>query len=188
MPISLEERVNQLELLLKTHQHRGPDSAVLRFQDFQQLGKIELTAAATSLSIAVPVKQFLLILIQWGAKSGASDDYLRFNADSGSNYTFIDAGVAARTSQGQIDLRDALNSALGGFSVIHVTNYLSTAPKPVVAHTVNRIAAASTAQTFAQIFGTWVNTTNQINTISLSSSNAQTYPTGSSILVLGSKE
>ena len=185
---NLEQRLNQLELLLKTHQHTGADfTQVLRNQDFQQLGKIELLAAATSMSITIPPRVFLRVLIQFGAKSGVSDDYLTFNSDSGSNYTFINSGGTARTSQAQIDIRDGLNSALGGFCVIDIANYLSSIVKPIVVHTTNRITSAATSQTFYQIFGNWVNTANQITTIKLASSNSQTYPVNSSLLVLGSK-
>ena len=189
MPEQLENKINQLEQLFRQHQHNGADfSERLRGQDLQQLGKIVLASAAASISLTIPVKQFLRILIQFGVKSGASDDYLRFNADSGSNYTFINSGGTARTSQGQIDIRDGLNSALGGFMVIDVLNNLSSLVKPIVIQTVNRIVAAGTAQTFYQIFGTWVNTTAFITTIGLISSNTQTYPANSSIIVLSTKE
>ena len=181
--------LKQIEKILATHQHSGGDGTErLRNQDLQQIGKTVLVSATTSMRIDIPPKQFLRILIQWGAKSGSSNDFLRFNNDSGNNYSFIEAGGTARTSQGQIDVRDALNSALGGFSVIDVANNLSTIVKSVVAHTVNRITSAGTAQTFNQIFGTWVQTTDFITRIDLVSSGAATYPVGSSILIFGSKE
>lgn len=180
--------LQKIEQILYTHQHRGDDfTQPLRGLDLQQLGKTVLTAAATSLRVNIPSKQFLKILIQWGAKSGASDDYLRFNNDSGSNYTFINSGGVARTSQAQIDIRDGLNSALGGFAVIEIAN-VSSLVKTITVHTVNRITSAATSQTFYQIFGTWVNTADFITRIDLVSSNTETYPSGSSLLVLGTKE
>lgn len=188
MPPDLENRIRQLELLMSQHQHHGVDSASLRSQDWQQIGKTVLASAATSIRADIPNKQFVRILISWGAKSGASDDYLRFNNDSGSNYTFINSGGTARTSQAQLDLRDGLNSALGGFAIIDVLNNLSGTVKVVVIHTVNRITSAATAQTFYQIFGSWVNTSAFITRLDLISSGVATYPTNSSILVLSSKE
>lgn len=183
MPEQLENRINQLEQLFRQHQHNGADfSERLRGQDLQQLGKIVLASAAASISLTIPVKQYLKIIIQWGAKSGVSDDYLRFNSDSAANYT-----TTTGISQTQIDLRNGANSALGGFSIIEVFN-LSSLVKPIFLHTVNRITAAGTAISSYALFASWVNTAAFITTIGLISSNAQTYPANSSILILGSKE
>ena len=110
-PNNLEQKINNIEQLLRQHQHNGADfTEQLRGQDLQQLGKIVLAAAAASISLTIPVKQYLKIIISWGAKSGASDDYLRFNSDSAANYT-----TTTGVSQAQIDLRNGANLALGGF-------------------------------------------------------------------------
>lgn len=179
----LENRISQLEFNLSRHQHSGADfTEKLRSQDLQQLGKIVLAGAATSMSLTISVKQYLRIIIQWGAKSGVSDDYLRFNADSGSNYT-----TTTGISQAQIDIRNGANSALGGFSVIEVFN-LSTIVKPVFLHTVNRITSAGTAISSYALFACWVNTAAFLTSVSLTSSNASTYPSSTSLIVLGSKE
>lgn len=184
-----EKRLSELELLFKSHQHTGGDfTQTLRNQDLQQIGRTVLVAAATSISVTVPLKRFIRILISFGAKSGASDDNLTFNGDTGSNYTFIVSGGTARTSQAEIDIRDAANSALGGFAIIEIANNLPTIVKPFVVHVVDRITNAGTAQTSFQIFGTWVNTANQISTITLTSSNSETYPVNSEIVILSTKQ
>lgn len=189
MPPTREE-FNQLQKLLYEHQHSAADlTSKLRNQDWQQIGKSVLSGVAASIRVDIPQKQFLKILISAGAKSGASDDYLRFNnVSTGTPYTFINSGGTARTSQNQIDLRDGLNSALGFFAVIDVINNLSTLEKSISAQVVNRIAAAGTAQSLYQIFGTWVNTDAFISRIDLVSSGAATYPANSQILVLSSRE
>lgn len=187
--MDLQEQINQINFLLKTHQHSGGDfSAPLRNQDMQEIGRTVLTAVATSISVVIPPKRFLRILLTWGAKSGTSDDYLTFNSDSGSNYTFINSGSAARTSQARIDIRDGANSALGGFCVIDIANNIPTIVKSVMVRTVDRITNAATSQTFYQIFGTWVNILNQITTITLTSSGATTFPIGSELVILSTKE
>jgi len=180
----LEERIQQLEFLMRTHQHAGFDtSASLRFQDSQQIGRISLSSDTTSMSITIPPKQFLRVFIQWGAKSGASNDYVRFNADAGSNYT-----TTTGPSQAQIDVRNAANSALGAFVILDIVNTVSSQVKPVVIHTVNRITSAGTAISSFELFATWVNVAAFITSISLTSSGVATYPVNSSILVLSSKE
>lgn len=175
--------LKQLEHIVTTHQHRGDDNtSPLRFLDLQQIGAVMPVSTVKSMSVSIPPKKFLRVYIQWGAKSGASDDYVRFNGDSGNNYT-----TTTGQSQAQIDIRNGANSALGGFSVIEVVNNISSQVKPVFIHTVNRITSAGTAISSYQLFACWVNTTAFINTISLTSSNSETYPSGSSIIVLGSR-
>src|SRR3990167_4737102 len=125
MPEDLEKRIERLEFLLRTHQHAGFDTtSILKFQDWKQIGKIQLIAAATSMSIAIPQKSFLRIFIQWGAKSGVSNDFLRFNSDSGNNYT-----TTTGVSHAQIDLRNGANSALCAFAIIDVANNIASQVK-----------------------------------------------------------
>lgn len=176
--------IEQLSEVLYNHQHTGADfTKPLGGLDLQQIGKVVLGGTATTFSISFAPKQFLRIIIQWGAKSGTSDDYLRFNADSGSNYT-----TTTGVSQGQIDLRNGANSALGAFSIIEVSNNLSTLVKPVFIHTVNRITSAGTAISSFSLFASWVNTSAFLTSVSLTSSGAATYPAGSSIIILSSRE
>lgn len=188
-PESLQKQIEDLDKRFRLHNHSTSDTTTtLPAFDWTLLGKFVLPVAATTLTLTnFRPKQFLRIYIQWGAKSGASDDYLRFNNNSGSNYTFIDSGGTARTSQTRIDLRDGANSALGAFSVIDIVN-IANLVKSLSVHTINRITAAGTAQTFYQIFGTFVNTSAQINRLDLVSSNTETYPANSSVTVFGSKE
>lgn len=178
-----EKRIAQLEYSMAMHQHRGVDSAFLRHQDWQQIGQLVLPAAATSISVTIPAKRFLKVILSWGAKSGASNDLLRFNSDSGANYT-----TTTGVSQTEIDIKNAANSILGGFSIIEIANNLSSIVKPVFIHTVNRITGAGTAIGSYQLFACWVNTAAFITTIALSSSNTETYPANSILTVLSSKE
>lgn len=178
----LEQKIADLELLMNTHQHSSFDmTSPLRSLDLQTIGKVALGTSATTFSVGFPPKKYLRILISFGAKSGSSDDYVRFNADSGNNYT-----TTTGQSQGQLDIRNAANSALGAFSVIEISNNLSTLVKPVFIHTVNRITSAATAISSYSLFACWVNTTAFINSVSLTSSGAATYPASSEIIVLGS--
>lgn len=181
--MTIEERINNIEQSLAQHQHNGIDlTSKLRSQDLQQLSKTTLAVAAASISVSFPAKQYLKIIIQFGAKSGASDDYLRFNSDSGANYT-----TTTGVSQSQIDIRNGANSALGAFSIIEIFN-LSTLVKPVLIHTVNRITAAGTVISSYTLFASWVNTSVPVTSLSLTSSNASTYPSLSSLIVIGSRD
>jgi hypothetical protein len=176
--------LTELEQVLYSHKHTGSDfTQPLNNLDMQVVGKVVLATASTNFSIAFAPKQFLRIIVQWGAKSGSSDDYLRFNGDSGSNYT-----TTTGTSQAQIDLRNGANSALGAFSIIEVSNNLSSLVKPAFIHTVNRITSAGTAISSFALFASWVNTSAFLTSVSLTSSGVATYPAGSSITVFTTKE
>src|SRR3990167_880027 len=104
----LSQKVHELEFLVKNHQHDGLSSQKLRNQYFNLIARTSLGVAGTSVTLdGIPAKRFLRVLIEHSAKSGNGNNYLRFNNDSGNNYTFIENGNGtARVSQGQFDLID----------------------------------------------------------------------------------
>ncbi len=182
-------KLEQIDFILKTHTHSGEDfTTKLRNQDFNLIARTSLSAAATSIILDnIPTKKFLRILIAHDAKSGNGNSLLRFNNDSGNNYTFIEDGNGtARTSQSSIDLIDGVNNSLGYFYIIDVINVFNLV-KAVSAHSVARITSAGTAQTRHRIHGTWVNITSQITRIDLVAS-ANNLPANTSIDVFGSSE
>lgn len=180
--------LSEIEQILATHQHDGTFTQKLRNQNFNIIARTSLPAAATSVTLdGVPPRKFLRVLIEHDAKSGNGDNYLRFNNDSGSNYTFIENGNGtARTSQGQIDLIDGANNSLGYFYIIDIVNVYDI-EKAIHADSIARITAAGTAQTRHRIYGTWVNTTAQITRIDLIAS-ANNLPANTAIHVFGSAE
>src|SRR3990167_3232677 len=159
MPSELQEARETL----RSHQHDGVDSEILRNIDFNLIARTSLGAAATSIILdGIPPRKFLRILIAHGAKSGNGNSLLRFNNDSAGNYTFIENGTGtARVSQTSIDLIDGANNSLGYFYVIDIVN-VSNLVKAVHVDSIARITSAGTAQTRHRIYGTWVNTTAQI--------------------------
>ena len=177
----------ELERIFNNHQHRGFDgSQLLALLDWKLIARNTLPVAATSLVMdGIPTRTFIRVFIQHGAKSGVGNNFLRFNNDSGSNYTFIDEGGTARTSRAEIDLIDAANNSLGYFYTIDVVNIFGSV-KVMKCESLARITSAATAQSFQEIRGTWVNTTANITRVDLISSNSQTFPANSSIAIYGS--
>ena len=120
--------IEQIEKILLSHQHQGSDlTQQIALLDWKELGRTELAVAATSIILdLIPSRRYLRVFIQHGAKSGASDNYLRFNnVSSGTPYTFIEeVNNVARTSQNQIDLTDGDNSAVGQFIIIDIITLL----------------------------------------------------------------
>ena len=185
----MPESLSQIEFILKNHKHTGEDfTQKLRNQDFNLIARTSLGATATSIILdGIPTKKFLRILIDHDAKSGNGNSLLRFNGDSGNNYTFIENGTGtARTSQSSIDLIDAANNSLGYFYIIDIVNVFNLV-KSVHASSVARITSAATNQTRHRITGTWVNTSALITRIDLVAS-ANNLPANTSIFVYGSKD
>ena len=184
----LEERIRNIEQILRGHQHDGIGTDKLRNQDFNLIARTSLPATATSIVLdGIPAKKFLRVLIEHSAKSGAGNNFLRFNNDSAGNYTFIENGNnTARASQTEIDLIDGANNSLGYFYIIDIVNVFNLV-KSVHAQSVARITGAGTAQTRHRIYGTWVNTTANITRIDLVAS-ANNLPAGTTISVFGSRE
>jgi len=184
----VEISLKQLAFIVKSHQHDGSNTEKLRNQDFNLIAQSFLPVAATSLILDnIPNRRFLKVLIEHGAKSGNGNNLLRFNNDSGNNYTSVENGNGTdRTSASSIDLIDADNDSLGYFYIIEITN-IQNLVKPVHAEVVARITSAATAQTRHRVYGTWVNTTEQISRIDLVAS-ANNLPVNTIMSVFGSKE
>mgnify|MGYP007031186021 CR=1 FL=1 len=188
-PKDFQQQIDQLKQIVFSHQHAGFDfTEKLRTQDFNLIAQTSLPAAATSIILdGIPPRIFLRILIEHDAKSGNGNNFLRFNNDSGANYTFIENGNnTARTSRTEIDLIDAANNSLGYLHIIDVVNIYNLV-KAVHADSIARITAASTAQTRHRTTGTWVSTTASITRVDLVAS-ASNLPAGTSIRVYGSKD
>lgn len=186
MPGIFTQQINGFDQF-RTHQHSGYDgSQRIALLDWKEIGRTELAVAATSLTLLnLSARRFMRALIQFDAKSGASDNYIRFNGDSAANYTFIDdINAIARTSQAQIDISDGANVADGYFVIMDIVN-VSGLVKCTDVVSIRRITAASTVQTRSRVAGTWINTSAAINRIDLISSNTQTYPIGTQMVVYG---
>ena len=185
----LRNKLDSIELLLKTHKHASFDlTTPLTNLDFNLIARTSLGAAASSIVLdGISPRRFLRILIEHDAKSGNGNSLLRFNNDAAGNYTFIENGNnTARTSQTSVDLLDGANNSLGYFYIIDVINIFNLV-KAVRADAVARIGAASTAQTRHRITGTWVNTTALITRVDLVAS-ANNLPSGTTLSIYGSRD
>ena len=180
-------RLGAIENSLSNHKHAGFDLSTAIPKDWEILKKITLIAATSSIRADISSRQFLRVFLAHGAKSGVGNTLLRFNNDSGANYTSISQeNATARTSATSIDLFDALNSTAQFFFVIDILN-ISTLQKSVVSEGIQIHTAASDTQVKRQVYGTWINSTDKINRIDIVAS-ANNFPAGTILQVFGSKE
>ncbi|HEC66970.1 MAG TPA: hypothetical protein ENI23_16970 [bacterium] len=180
---------NELQTLrdvFTNHQHRGGDgSQQLALLDWKLLIRRQLPVASASIVLEnVPSRQFLKIFIFHGAKASNGNTLLRFNNDTSGNYSSISReNDTARASATSIDLMDTLNDTTKFFFVVDVVN-IADSEKSVVSEGVQILTSAAGTQLIRQVYGTWVNTTAQINRVDIVSSGGN-FPADSRVAIYG---
>lgn len=183
----MEPTIKQVEEQFKFHKHTGSDLTSKIQMDWELVGQFILQVAGTSMIITgLPARRYFKLYIQHGAKASNGNTLLRFNGDSGNNYSSIsEENATARTSASSIDLFDALNDTSQFFFIVDIVNRGDLA-KSIVSEGVQILTAASTTQVKRQVYGTWVNTTAFINRIDVVSSGGN-FPVNSSLMVFSSR-
>jgi len=153
-------------------------------------GWVELartTNGGTSTTIDVSSladKRYYMILNSY---VGARDNFLRFNADSGSNYAYrlqVDGALGTHVNQDKIEINGAASGTGARLSVGYVAN-LSTKEKLIQSWTVKQQAAgAGTAPNRAESVGKHAQTSNPIDQMTIVNTGS-TFPAGAELVVLG---
>jgi hypothetical protein len=121
--------------------------------------------------------------------AGSTGNKLRFNADSGTNYSnrvSTDGGADATTTS-DTEITDTFGGATGidPFYSYYISN-LSSKEKLVNEHFVSSwTAGAGNAPRRQERVGKWTNTSNAIDQITANNTGAGDYPIGSEVVVLG---
>src|SRR3990167_5380315 len=176
----------KLEQEIRLHAHTGSDLTKKIQMDWELVGQFILQTAGTSMIITgLPARRYFRLYIQHGVKASIGNTLLRFNGDSGNNYSSIsEENNTARTSASSIDLFDALNDTSQFFFTVDIINRGDLA-KSVVSEGVQILTAASATQVKRQVYGSWINTNAFINRIDVVSSGGN-FPVESSLMVLSS--
>jgi hypothetical protein len=142
---------------------------------------------ATSVTLSsIPATYTDLILIMNGTASSATNVYVRFNGDTGSNYSSTRiTGNGSSASSDRNSNYTSLQSFFGyydttvGTTLMQVMNYANTTTyKTALArynYTTNEVSAA---------VGLW-RSTSAINSITILTSNAATFPTSTTFTLYG---
>lgn len=157
---------------------------------WEELGRHTLSGAADSLSVAsIPVRRYLKIIAYVDDTGGTVGGLLRFNNDSGNNYsgrTSTDgAADAATTSAAQI-LASPSTAAMAFFTEVLIIN-IAAKEKLATMFTVSdgATAGAATAPSRREGGGKWVNTSDAISRVDLVNSGTGDYAIGSELIVMG---
>ncbi len=120
--------------------------------------------------------------------SGASIASLRYNGDTGNNYSFAriddDGGLRTGTTQSGIPVADTSITGPGYFTA-NVRN-VATQGKVVILEGASNSESAGTAPTINKVRGVWANTTAQITSVILNSGSGVNLLSGTEMSVWGS--
>lgn len=156
---------------------------------WEEVGRVTLGATAALMTATITPKKYLYILFYCKATGGAIAPWLRFNGDTGTNYPFKYAvgysTPATLASQVGITLNpNSPTTYIQGDA--HILN-IQTEEKLVqgMAHTMATAGAANLPETIDYL-GKWVNTVNQISSITVFDASANVrLAAGSELVVLG---
>ena len=164
------------------YEHVGPDLAA-----YQELADVTLGSAGDSLSSGTITGKNFLRFYAYILTSGAITTQLRFNGDSGNNYSFrytadntLGLSVTSSNNIGNFDgLANNPNSVYG-----EVVNY-SGVQKHGWAKSINGSSSAATAPSYVEFYYKWANTSSQITSIGFINTGGGDFAIGSRIVVLG---
>lgn len=155
---------------------------------WEEIGRTTLAVAGDTISVtSLPSRRFLKIIYTLIPTGGTATAGLRFNADSGNNYSYgrnIDgAAISTGTSTGSIEPFAGKSTIV--FGVLDVVN-ISDQEKVVTGQSVTAgTAGAGNAISTTELGAKWVNTSSVISAVSLNNGGTGDYAIGSEAVVLG---
>lgn len=155
-----------------------------------ELGRTTLGSAADVMSVtSLANKRYYKILVDQTHSSDQQGGVLTFNSDTGANYArrIQDNGAAdsTATSQTSLILDHGGETNYGKFSIGYISN-LSTKEKLAIVQNANTSTrAASTAPMRAESVGKWTNTSNAIDTMTVTNVGTGDFASGDELVVLG---
>lgn len=158
---------------------------------YLEIARTTLGSAGDTITLSsIPARKYLKIRAYLLATGGGIEAYMRFNNDSGSNYTHthvVDmsgAAGSANTSSNEIRI-EASPISNPIFAEIEAVN-VQTHAKLLMSRQVNRgTTGAANAVGSRDLYGKWENTSAQINRIDFINAEAGDYAIGSEIIVYG---
>jgi hypothetical protein len=157
---------------------------------WKELGRTTLGSASSSITVSsLPNKRYYKVLTNPLGYSPSFDDSMRFNGDATLNYARSGAYNGTNFSASGSNIvtwnTKASSSTTPSFAVGYIANKSNKA-KLVTALGLNQSTAGhGVAPMNSEIVGKWANSSDAINSIQLTSTNAGTYPAGSEMVVLG---
>ena len=151
---------------------------------WEEIGRATLTTAGDTVSVAgMATRKYLRLQIHI-LNSGLINGVLRFNTDSGANYTLrystngTFGSAVSQTAVGDLSSNSALSAT------VDIINVASSAKVGKVV-SIGNISSAGTAPSYVELWFSWVNASSQINRIDLVNTGVGDFAAGTQVVVLG---
>ena len=142
---------------------------------------------ATLTSGTFTAKENLMVLIYGTGGTSSQIKQVRFNSDSGNNYSYrrSDAGAAdgTSTSQAQLHFNDKNNN--GSLTIGEIVNISNQEKLSIWDYGAARFTGDSQSVQRMELVGKWANTSSQITSVQAVLSGGSSWDSGSEIIVLG---
>ncbi len=163
---------------------------------WERLAHVALSSSGDTLNSGTfTAKKNMKVILHLTSTGGNVLPSLRFNSDSGSNYSIrdSDSGGSDDTQTGQTEIRLSQGGHGGNdgtFNVnLDIINNLTGDEKTIIAHSVRMTATgASNIPNRYEIVGKWANSSTKITSIQVVNGGTGDLAIGSYITVLGAKE
>lgn len=156
---------------------------------YQEIARTTLGVAGDTITVSsIPARSYLAIVISIIATGGTIDSGLKFNNDSGANYSQAGssngAAYADSVSAANIPLEPGA-LAQNWHGIIYSTNF--AAQEKIGYHKIVQSggAGAAVAPDFRDAFNKWANTSAQINRVDVINTGTGDFAIGSEVIVLG---
>jgi len=154
---------------------------------WEELGRVTLASAGSSMDLTFTAKKYLKIIYVYYASGGSVTSTMRFNNDSGGNYSlrFSDNGGTENTLASQANLYP--DTGGGIYPVSGEVSILNTAANEKLVRMLiegGGTGGAANIPTRRTMTGKWVNTTNAINRVTFATA-LNNFAIGSEVVVLG---
>lgn len=157
---------------------------------WQELGRTNLGAQGDTITISsITARKYLMIICSLYATGGTVNAFVRFNNDSGANYSrrSSDNGGADSTTVSQTGIAsDAGTIAVGTLILMHVYNVAAQEKIATIAAMNQGTAGAANAPNRTERAGKWANTSSAITRVDVvNTAGTGDYAAGSEVVVLG---
>lgn len=156
---------------------------------WEELGRTTLGVAGDTITVSVAARKYLQIFYAVQGTGGSTQRTFRFNGDTGNNYAYrysVNGGAdTTGTSASSLivaDTSSSTNVIMGRFDVLNI----AANEKVLVGQTVlGENTGAGNVPSKWESSGKWVNTSNQITSVTLLNAAAGDFAIGSQVVVLG---
>lgn len=154
--------------------------------DFALLGETTLSANATSVIVSsLPARKHLVALLRWEGLSASRKVVMRFNNDTGANYSYSLYGFSSETEAASSSIPLMSQSSNRGYSTVNIMNASSTGNRLVTFQSADDTGSAGTPR-YINGGGVWGSTA-RISSITILLDGTATLATDTILSVYGSE-